>query len=172
MNLLFRLLYMLIVMRFRPPLTMMDKSLTPFRVWFTDLDLLRHMNNGKYFSLMDLARVDLMTRAGALRILDTNRIYPVLAAETMVFRKSLRLFNAFEIQTQILGWDEKDFYLEQHFIRKGEIYARALVKARMLSRDGGKVSTADILKILNVTTPSPAFPEHLQIWLQSLATTT
>ena len=39
-------------------MSVLGLCLTPFRCWFTDLDVLRHMNNGKYFSIMDLARVD------------------------------------------------------------------------------------------------------------------
>jgi YbgC/YbaW family acyl-CoA thioester hydrolase len=170
MNLLFRFLYLLIAMRFRPRLSsMFEKAQTPFRVWFTDLDLLMHMNNGKYLSLMDLARVDLMWRCGALQILRKNDIYPVLAAETITFKKSLRLFNSFYIQTQVLGWDEKDFYLEQQFFCNDELYARALVKARMLRSKGGKISPAECLTLTGNSTDSPIFPDYLQKWLDSLA---
>ena len=34
------------------------------RVLPTDIDLLRHLNNGRYLSLFDLGRWDLLTRTG------------------------------------------------------------------------------------------------------------
>jgi hypothetical protein len=64
MNLIFRLIFTLLLSKARGPVSVLGPCLTPFRCWFTDLDILRHMNNGKYFSIMDLARVDLMIRAG------------------------------------------------------------------------------------------------------------
>jgi acyl-CoA thioesterase FadM len=142
----------------------MDKAETSFRVWPTDLDILMHMNNGKYLSLMDLGRIDLMQRCGAAKVLKANKIFPVVAAETIHFRKSLKLFNSFIIESQLLAWDEKDFYLEQQFIRDGEVYARALVKARMLKKDG-KISPADCLTLLGESRTSPPQPEYLKAWL-------
>lgn len=101
--------------RFRSSLRMTDLCVTPFRVWPTDLDVLLHMNNGKYFSLMDIARTDLMIRAKTLKILSSKGIYPVVASESIKFKKSLNPFKKFEIQTQVLGWDDKNFYLKQDF---------------------------------------------------------
>ena len=34
------------------------------RVWPNDLDTNAHMNNGRYLTLMDLGRFDLMTQCG------------------------------------------------------------------------------------------------------------
>jgi len=47
------------------PLGSTDVGRMTFRVVPTDLDVLGHMNNGVYFSLMDLGRIDLMIRTGA-----------------------------------------------------------------------------------------------------------
>jgi acyl-CoA thioesterase FadM len=165
MNLLFRFFYILLFARFQKPLDFLDKCRTNFRVMPTDLDLLMHMNNGKYCSLMDLARVDLMMRSGVAKIMKNNDYYPVLAAETIRFKKSLRLFKSFYIQTNIIAWDEKYFYLEQIFYRHDEIYAHAIVKARMLHKKGDKVSPADCLKAAGKDVPSPAFPDYLQSWI-------
>jgi YbgC/YbaW family acyl-CoA thioester hydrolase len=167
MNMIFRFIYLLLVSRFRKRAQLLEKVSTPFRVSITDLDLLMHMNNGKYLSLMDLARVDLMLRSGALQVLNHNKIYPVVAAETIHFKKSLKLFNKFDIQTQIMGWDEKDFYLEQEFFRNGEMYARAIVKARMLKSGGGKISPAECMTLIGGSTVSPELPDYIKAWLSS-----
>lgn len=66
-----------------------DVSRSRFRVWPTDLDVLRHMNNGKYLSLMDVARFDLMQRTGTWRVFQEEGWYPVVVNQTISYRKSL-----------------------------------------------------------------------------------
>lgn len=121
---------------------------TPFRVWFTDLDVLFHMNNGKYFSLMDLARTDLMVRSGAFRKLSKEKMYPVVAAETMKFKRSLNLFQKFIIETKVIGWDEKSVFLEQIFKSKKGIHAYAVVRGQFLKKGGERVFTQELMDIL------------------------
>ena len=168
MNLLFRLFYTLFMGRFRTPLKMTDACSTPFRVWFTDLDPLFHVNNGKYFSLMDIARTDLMTRAGTLKILSKKGIYPVVASESIKFKKSLKLFQSFEIRTQVLGWDERNFYLKQDFEVEKQKVTTALVKAQFLKRSGGKVTPLELLKILNLESVEMDLPSYILDWSSSI----
>ncbi|NCD21010.1 MAG: thioesterase, partial [Actinobacteria bacterium] len=54
MNLVFRLWWLRLRARRRGQLSVWDVARTPFRVLPTDLDLLFHMNNGKYLSILDL----------------------------------------------------------------------------------------------------------------------
>ena len=65
MNLWLRLIWVVIAAlsgrRVRLP---QDPSRLMFRVWFHDLDPFRHMNNGRYLTIMDLGRTDLMLRSG------------------------------------------------------------------------------------------------------------
>ena len=64
MNLLLRLALVLFQGRRGPRLGLLDTGSLHMRVWPTDLDVLMHMNNGRYLSLMDLGRVDLLVRSG------------------------------------------------------------------------------------------------------------
>ena len=66
MNLFLRLAWLMVTARFRPRCDMLGPCRTRFRVWLTDLDVLGHVNNGVYLSLMDLGRVDLLLRSGVL----------------------------------------------------------------------------------------------------------
>jgi len=91
----FRLIWLLLVVWFRKPSAALGPCKTPMRVWPNDLDIFLHMNNGAYLTIMDLARTDMMVRSGlATRILQ-NRWYPVVAAETIRFKKPLKLFHDF-----------------------------------------------------------------------------
>ncbi len=166
MNLFFRLFWTLLVSRFRRPVSIMGPCSTPFRCLPTDLDVLRHMNNGMYLSLMDLARVDLMNRAGLAKKVAVHNWYPVVVAETIRFKKSLQLFDAFTIETRIVGWDEKAFLLEQKFLRKHTLMAEAVVRARFLKKSGGSVSPEEFFSKMKISEPHPLLPQWIHDWNQ------
>jgi acyl-CoA thioesterase FadM len=125
------------------------------------------MNNGKYFSLMDLARVDLMSRAGVLSEFSQMGWYPVVVAETMRFKKSIEPFDKFHIETVILGWDEKAFILRQRFIRADFVMAEAVVRARFLKKTGGSVMPKEALKVVGVSLESPSLESWVNEWNQN-----
>jgi acyl-CoA thioesterase FadM len=164
MNLFLRLLWLALVARWRPGVTVVGPCRTPFRVLPSDLDVLLHVNNGVYLSMMDLARVDLMTRVGITKALRVRGWYPVVVAETIQFRRSLTLFQRFEIETRVLGWDDNAFLMEQRFLRGEEPVAHALVRARVLSRKGDKVTPTDVLGLAGNPPKPPAPPEWAARW--------
>lgn len=164
MNLILRLLWLQLAARLRSRCSVLGPVRTPFRVMPTDLDVLRHVNNGVYFSILDLARTDLILRSGLASELQRRGWYPVVAAEAMRFRRSLTLFQRFHVETVVLGWDEKAFFLEQHFVRNGDAIATALITARFLRR-GGTVTPAEVVALAGLPPESPAVPE----WARRLA---
>lgn len=164
MNLLLRLCWLLLVARWRRPVAPLDACRTPFRVWPTDLDVLWHMNNGIYLSIMDLARVDLMIRSRLAQHIRAQGWYPVIVAETIQFRRSLGLFQRFEIQTRVLGWDEKAIVLEQQFFRGSEAVAHALVRARFLSKAGGTVTPQQLAEVAGYDPASPPLADYAAEW--------
>jgi acyl-CoA thioesterase FadM len=164
MNLIFRLLLTLFLSGRREPVSVLGPCLTPFRCWFTDLDILRHMNNGKYFSIMDLARVDLMIRADLYERLSQNGWYPVVVAETLRFRKSLKPLERFMVETVVLGWDEKAFILQQRFLRSEECVAEGVVRARILKRSGGSAVPAEVIALSGDVPTPPSLPDWVSAW--------
>ncbi|HEV2566447.1 MAG TPA: hypothetical protein VGU19_15340 [Microvirga sp.] len=65
MNLWLRVLHLIVTSVFRARLDpVRDVSRLTFRVWPHDLDTSLHMNNGRYWTLMDLGRTDMMIRSG------------------------------------------------------------------------------------------------------------
>lgn len=140
---------------------------TQFRVWPNDLDALLHVNNGVYLTLMDLGRTDLLLRSNAYHAVRKQGWYPVLAAETIRFKKSLTLFQKFTIRTSVVGWDERSIYLEQQFLSKGKLVAKAVVDARFLKKKGGNVAPAELLAFLNIEHSRPELPDWVATWVQS-----
>jgi acyl-CoA thioesterase FadM len=143
--------------RRRSALGIHDVGTVRFRVLPTDLDVLGHMNNGIYFSIMDVGRTDLLIRAGVWAKFSARGYYPVLAGETGTFRKSLRPWQRFDLETRVIGYDEKAVFVEQRFVVDGEIYASAVTKARFLKKSGGTLSTAELADVvgIDITTLTP-----------------
>ncbi|MEJ2015731.1 MAG: thioesterase family protein [Limibacillus sp.] len=165
MNLLLRLIKILLAARFRSPLSLFGVSRVRFRVWPNDLDLNRHMNNGRFLTVMDLGRIDLMARMGVLGIFKKRKWMPVVAAETISFKRPLDPFERYELTSRILCWDERFLYLEQVFVKKnGKVAARALVKAAIRAH-ARAVKTQEILEALQVPKrKSPPIPPGIKAW--------
>lgn len=134
-----------------------DASRLRMRVWPGDVDYNRHLNNGRYLALMDLGRIDLLFRAGLFREGVKRRWMPVLAAADIRFRRSLALFQTFELITSLVTWDQKWFFMEQRFEARGDLYAQAFVKAAVKS-PGGIVPPGEIISVMGGD-PVPPPPE-------------
>ncbi len=164
MNLLFRFFLTLLFAPRRSRLGLRDTCSTAFRVLPNDLDVLLHMNNGRYFSLMDLGRIDMMVRAGVWQVMKREGMYPVVASELMRFRRSLALWQKFELRSRLVAWDEKFVFLEQAFWSRGELCALALVKARILRRQGPPVAPEELLRLVGFSESAPPLPEYVREW--------
>ncbi len=166
MNLLIRLLLIYLRAKRRPRCALLAPQTLEFAVQPTDLDLFLHMNNGRYFSIMDLGRLDLFIRTGLLDALKKEGFSVTVAAETLRFRRSLKLFQRFILETRILGWDEKSILLEQRFLRQEkttewEVVAHGAVRTRLISAAGLTPSTA----FLRVFGLEFAVPPPLPAWV-------
>ncbi|OMH24784.1 4-hydroxybenzoyl-CoA thioesterase [Tersicoccus phoenicis] len=169
MHLLLRTLYWLITSRRRSPLSIWDTATVPMRARLTDIDIARHINNGMYFSLFDLGRFDLMVRAGVWDVMRKRGWSPVVQAETITFRKSVVLGQRFTQETRILGMDEKCIYVEQRVVVDGEVYVRAYIATRLLSRSG-PVPNEEILAAIGAHVPADRqVPAWLHEWRERTA---
>lgn len=166
MHLLFRTLFLLLRSGRRSKLSLWDISSWPTRVWPTDIDLAMHINNGMYFSLMDLGRFDLMRRSGAWKRMRELKWNPVVAAETISFRKSVKLFQRYTVESRIMGVDSRAVYFEQRMVVDGEIYARAYIATRFIDKKG----PVSIERIMAEFGPVPAgreLPDWLHGWREA-----
>jgi acyl-CoA thioesterase FadM len=169
MNLWLRLLKLTILNWKTTPIAQINQSsLLSLRVYPSDLDLSFHMNNGRYLTLMDLGRLDLLFRTGLWRVIRKNRWVPIASSVAIRYRREMKLFDSFEINTRILYWDDRQFVIEQLFTltsgsNKGQIAAKALFKGGIYSRKERKfVDTSRLMSEVNANENSPlASPEVL-----------
>ena len=159
-----RLLLLLIISPFRKSVPPLGPCVTKFRVWPNDLDVFLHMNNGAYLTIMDLARTDMIIRSGMLKGIVNRRWYPVVAGEAIRFKRPLKFFQQYEIETEVVCWDHRAFYLVQTFTRNKEFVAKAVVEARFLSTSGKKIAAGDLIALMKHKDPSPPMPEWISDW--------
>jgi acyl-CoA thioesterase FadM len=170
MNLWFRLLFDLFTMRFREKVSWQQVGKRTFRVWPSDLDIFRHMNNGVFLSLLDLGRYDLAMRSGIWQQWKKLGWYPVVVAETITFRKSLMPWQKFVLESKVIGWDDQAVYFEQRFVVGEEIYTKAFVRIRFLKRARGIVTPAEVVAQLGGWQgPQPVLPQWLKLWADQTA---
>ncbi len=140
MNLWIRLIWYLATAWFRPSLTQPDEiSRLSFRVWPTDLDLSLHMNNGRYLTIMDLGRLDFMVRTGLWKVLIKRRWTPIASGIAIRFRRELRVFDKFDLETRLLAWTDVTVVMEQVLRfstgpRSGQVASRAMFKGGLYDR--------------------------------------
>lgn len=165
MVLLFRTLWKALTLRLRPPLGPLGVSVLSFRVWPNDLDVNIHMNNGRFLSVMDLGRFDLSFRTGLGRAMLKNRWKPLVGGLSMRYRRSLAPFERYELHTRLLGWDAKWFYLEQRFLKGGNLVAEGIVRALFRGRKGN-VAVSEVLAQMGYEGPEPELPEAVRRWAE------
>jgi acyl-CoA thioesterase FadM len=177
MNLLFRVFYVFISAFFKPKmLDILAPSLLKLCVLPNDLDFNMHMNNGRYLTVMDLGRLDLILRSGLLKIMMQQKSVPILASAKIRYRLSLDPFQKFTLQTQIVGWDEKWFFIEQRFLmgsgpKQGEVAAIGLVKGCFFnSKSKSTVPSTEVLGLIRMSSASPELPQHIIDWQKAEAT--
>ncbi len=149
-----------------PRVGVLDEIRTGFRVWPGDLDTNRHMNNGRYLTMMDFGRFALLFRTGLWDHVWKNRWAPVLASATIRWRRELRPFARYELATRIVGWDERWFFIEQRFLVGDTVAAQAVVRGTFLHRRKS-VPPGDIFEKLGASHTSPPLPEYVRLWLAS-----
>ena len=166
---LLRTLLMMITSRRKPRRDFREIGRITMRVLPNDLNLLRHVNNGIYLSLMDLGRMDLMIRSGMWQRLSALGWYPVAASVSVTYRRSLRLWQEYTIETKLVGFDDKAMYVEQRFVRDNEVYVAAIMRARFLKKVGGTVTNAELGELAEIDPASMPIPSWITAWARDSA---
>lgn len=167
MNMLLRLIVVLIRTRLRGKAAPLGPCRVPFRVRLSDLDPLGHMNNGVYFSIFDLGRIDLMLRSGLYSRMRKHGWYAVVTAETGSFRRELKPFRKFELDTRVIGWDDRHLYFEHRMFTGGLLATNAVIQLRFLSREGERIEPERVAELLPETPERPELPPWVTDWAKS-----
>jgi acyl-CoA thioesterase FadM len=163
MSMIFRHLLMLLGALRGPRIGPLGESRLRLRVMPDDLDINMHMNNGRFLSLMDLGRFDLVIRMGVMGEARRRRWRPLVGSSMIRYRRSLEPFHRFDLVSRVLCWDERWMIFEQRFERAGELMAVALVRALFRGPEGN-VPSDEALRMAGHTGPPPPVPEYIRQW--------
>lgn len=164
MNLWLRLLLVFLADTvWRPRLRLLDAGRLPLRVLPTDLDLLGHMTNARFFSVLDLGRLDLLFRSGLLGLVIRKRWAPVVAGCDVRFRRALRPFERFWVESRLAGWDDRWLYLEQTIHCRRGVAASAMVRGSIVA-GGQALVPATVMADAGLADAAPDLPERFRAW--------
>lgn len=145
-----------------PAIGVLEKDLLALRVWPNDIDFNFHMNNARFLSVMDYGRMRLLARGGLLKPVMKARWVPVVGAVWMTYRRSLALWAHYRLETQLTGWDDRWFYMEQTFVADEGLVAVGWVKGALRGR-GGAVNPQEVMDLVRPGMQSPPLPDSIQV---------
>ena len=93
----------------------------------------------------------------------------MVSSETITFRKSLELWQRFDVESRFIGHDDKALFMEHRAVVDGEVYAKVIVRARMLRRAGGTVSHEEFFGALGRPEDVPGVEDWIHDWAAASA---
>ena len=105
-----------------------------------------------------------------MRVMRKNNCGVTIAAASVRYRRSLKLFQKVLLKTRVLAWDESAFYLEQRFTTEdGFVYAVVLTKNTVVQANKKErvVSPGELVQQLSGwSMQSPTLPHDVYLWIQ------
>ena len=133
------------------------------RVWPNDLDFNLHVNNGRYLTLADISRMHWFMSTGVWQVTRSHGAIPIVGDALAKFRRDLKVFERFEIQARMVGWNERWGFLEHRFIRNGRVLGVVAVRG-VFKGPKGTIAPAELMSELGVSASSPALPKWIDEW--------
>ena len=164
MNLYFRLFWLLFWrLKKAKSIGFLDVSYMDCRVWPFDCDINMHLTNARYPALMDLGRTYMLAEMGQLKPLLKLKWLPVVNASEFTFIKDIKPLQSFHLDTRVLGWDEKYFYIEQRFVSDRGLHAIANVRGLFVCK-GRKISSQELVAQVGFDGAAPQLPAAVEEW--------
>lgn len=109
---------------------------TRHRVRLTDVDFNWHMNQAAYPQVAELSRTQWLFSTRAWPDWRAQDVYAVLAGQSITYRRELKPFQAFEIDTRAVGMDGRLLTVESHFLSGRTVNAKLTVQLIFIGPDG------------------------------------
>jgi len=106
------------------------------RVGLRQIDVNLHMNQAVYAQVLELGRTELLLASGAYGSWRERGINPILAEQTIVYRRELRPLVSYEVDTRAVGVEGRLLVTESHVLVGERVFARGLAKMILVGRDG------------------------------------
>lgn len=161
-----RMFYQLAVFRSAPPLPITGTHVSHHRCWPWDIDLWMELNNGRTLTFYDLGRIPLARRTGLIDVLRKQRWGMTMAGASVRYRARIRTFERVEMQSRVVGWDDRFLYLEQS-MWKGQTCCNQIVYRSAVTDGNGIVPMDRVAKAMGIDPQSPPMPDWVQAWIDA-----
>ena len=151
---------------FKPKIRVTEKSILKMRVWPGDIDVFFELNNGRHLTMMDFGRFDLASRSGLLKLVKEKSWGLAVAGASVRYRHRLKLFQKYELHSEVIGHDDKWIYFHQKTIRKGRIHSAALIRTAVTSKNG-IVKVKEVMKSIDHIGEIPLLPQWVKAWAEA-----
>ncbi|EDY86520.1 thioesterase family protein [gamma proteobacterium HTCC5015] len=170
MNLFFRFLWFVFRLRFVETKGFDALSSLSFRVLPTDSDYFQHhLTNSRFPSFMDLGRLHWLTQSGLRKEAKRRKLHVVVSASQIMYLGLIRWGRRFDVETRVVYWDDKYFYLEYRFISAGKLCAVGLSKLVFMGAKG-TVPLSHLLNSAAIDAPVlEECPDNIRDFIQSLS---
>lgn len=150
----------------RPPIRSLAPMESRFRVGLLEAGR-SLLFSERYVGYTEVARTELMIRAGFLGVMLRKKWTPVVASELVRFKKPVRRFQVLRLSTRVLGWDERYIYFEHVFHRGAELAALVIATGTIRSKDGVVAPAQFAAELPWALGPSPLLPDWIRLWSEA-----
>ena len=161
-----RSIHALVRARKHPPLGLFDTHVSHHRAWPWDTDMFGELNNGRILTLFELGRWESTVRLGLLKPFLSGKHTLAVAGVSVRYRKRIPIFQKYRMQTRMLGYDARFFYVDQSMWQGDTAMNQMLLRAAI--RDtSGTVPPRDFLERMGKPTEQPGLPDWVQAWMEA-----
>ena len=161
-----RIIKEIVTNRRAPELGSTDTHVSYHRCWPQDIDMYMEMNNGRILTIFELGRFGLAQRAGLIDILREHGWGLTVAGSSIRYRKRIKPFVRFRMDSRVACWDERFIYLVQSIWIGDDCAANLLIRTGIVSK-GKLVPTADVFAAGDKSPISPPAPDWIQNWIDA-----
>ena len=159
-----RAAYVMMKGRSQPPMGLYDTHVSHHRAWPWDTDMFGELNNGRILTLFELGRWQSTVRLGLIRPFLRGGLTLAVAGASVRYRNRVPIFQRFRMQTRILGYGERFFYVDQTMWQGDTCMNQVLLRAAIRDRSG-TVPPKDFLTRMSMTTEQPGLPDWVKAWM-------
>ena len=160
-----RLVWQMFKHRNDPSLPVRGTHVSHHVCWPWDIDLWMELNNGRTLTLFDLGRIPLAQRVGLIPALKRQGWGLTVAGSTVRYRRRVRMFEAVEMRSRAVFWDDKFVYIEQSMWKRGGECANHILLRTAVTGKGGIVPPARVMEEVDKTASAPKAPDWVAAWI-------
>ena len=161
-----RSIHALLSARKLPAMALYDTHVSHHRAWPWDTDMFGELNNGRILTLFELGRWQFTVRLGLLKPFLTGKNTLAVAGVSVRYRKRIPMFHKYRMQSRMLGYDERFFYVDQT-MWQGETCMNQMLLRAAIRAKGQTVPPGDFLQAMGKPTGQPGLPDWALAWIEA-----